>query len=160
MRKNSVPTKSISHHVPKIFRFLLAYLAHLDCLHTGTFHFSGVLPLDKRTAGFACYNFPGCWSNSYFDYNTFSHCRWYSIPTPANMFLSIPRMAPCWLYMVMFFLLQLTELSLQLSTKISTIKNFQISYTIYNTKIAQRLLHSVLLHRRHLYRASNPFPTL
>ena len=94
MRKNSVPTKSISHHVPKIFRFLLAYLAHLDCLHTGTFHFSGVLPLDKRTAGFACYNFPGCWSNSYFDYNTFSHCRWYSIPTSATDVLIDPPDGP------------------------------------------------------------------
>ena len=38
---------------------------------------------------------------------------------------------PRWLYVVMLFLLQLTQLSLQLSTKISTIKNFQISY-IYN----------------------------
>ena len=75
------------------------------------------------------------------------------------MLLSIPGMAPRWLYMVMLFFLQLTQLSLQLSTKISTIKNFQISY-IYTAKIAQRLLHSVLLHRRHLYRASNTFPTL
>ena len=31
------------------------------------------------------------------------------------MFLSIPRMAPRWLYMVMLFLLQLTQLSSQLS---------------------------------------------
>ena len=101
-------------------------------------------------------------SYSHFDYNTFSHCRWYSIPTSANMFLSIPQMSPRWLYMVMLFLLQLTQLSSQISTKISTIKNFQISYSyiIYTTKIAQRLLHSVLLHRRHLYRASNTFPTL
>ena len=67
-------------------------------------------------------------SNSHFDYNTFSHCRWYSIPTSANMFLSIP---PRWLSMVMLSLLQLTQLSSQLSTKISAIKNFQISY-IYN----------------------------
>ena len=67
-------------------------------------------------------------SNSHFDYNTFSHCRWYSIPTSANMFLSIPAR---WLSMVMLSLLQLTQLSSQLSTKISTIKNFQISY-IYN----------------------------
>ena len=53
------------------------------------------------------------------------------------MLLSIPRMAPRWLYMVMlFFLLQLTQLPSQLSTKISaTIKNSQISY-IYTTKIA------------------------
>ena len=64
-------------------------------------------------------------SNSHFDYNTFSHCRWYSIPTSANMFLSIP---PRWLSMVMLSLLQLTQLSSQLTTKISTIKNFQISY--------------------------------
>ena len=47
------------------------------------------------------------------------------------MLLSISRMSPRWLYMVMFFLLQLTQLSSQLSTKISTIKNFQISY-MYN----------------------------
>ena len=67
-------------------------------------------------------------SNSHFDYNTFSHCRWYSIPTSANMFLSIP---PRWLSMVMLSLLQLTQLSSQLSTKKSTIKNFLISY-IYN----------------------------
>ena len=47
------------------------------------------------------------------------------------MLLSIPRMAPRWLYMVMLFLLQLTQLSSQLSTKISTTNNFQINY-IYN----------------------------
>ena len=52
MRKNSVPIKSISHHVPEIFRFLLAYLAHLDCLLD---NFYGVLPLDKSTASFTCY---------------------------------------------------------------------------------------------------------
>ena len=63
-----------------------------------------------------CYYYlTGCRSNSHFDYNTFSHCRWYSIPTSANMFLSIPRMAPRWLYMVMLFLLQLTQLSSQIS---------------------------------------------
>ena len=44
------------------------------------------------------------------------------------MLLSIPQMAPRWLYMTMLFLLQLTQLSSQLSTKISTIKNFQINY--------------------------------
>ena len=37
------------------------------------------------------------------------------------------RMAPRWLYMVMVFLSLLTQLSSQLSKKISTIKNFQIS---------------------------------
>ena len=62
----------------------------LDCLHTGTFHFSGVLPLDKRTAGSACmgivlkgvqqkryyyYYLTGYRANSHFNYNTFSHCR-------------------------------------------------------------------------------------
>ena len=102
-----------------------------------------------------CYYYlAGCRSNSHsVDYNTFSHCRWYSIPTSANMFLSIPRMAPRWLYMVTLFLLELTQLSSQLSTKICTIKYFQSA--IYTMKIAQRLLYSVLLHRRHLYRASN-----
>ena len=44
------------------------------------------------------------------------------------------------------------------STKISTIKNFKSA--IYTMKIAQRLLLSVLLHHRHLYRASNTFPIL
>ena len=68
-----------------------------------------------------CYYYlTGCLSNSHFDYNTFSHRRLYSIPTSGNMFLSIP---PRWLYMVMLFFLQLT----QLLTKISTIKHFQIS---------------------------------
>ena len=46
----------------------------------------------------------------YFDYNTFSRCRWYSVPTLVNMLLSIPRMGPRWLYMVILFLLQLTQL--------------------------------------------------
>ena len=43
-----------------------------------------------------------------------------------------------WLYMIMLFLLQLTQLSSQLSTKISTIKYFQINY-IY----IQRKSHNV-----------------
>ena len=51
------------------------------------------------------------------------------------MFLSIPLR---WLYMVMLFLLQLTQLSSQLSTKISTIKKFQI-YQLY----IQRKSHNV-----------------
>ena len=55
-------------------------------------------------------------------------------------------MAPRWLYMVMLFLLQLTQLSSQLSTKYLQSKISKSA--IYTTKIAQRLLHSVLLHRR------------
>ena len=47
------------------------------------------------------------------------------------------RMASRWLYMVMLFLLQLTQLSSQLSTKISTIKNFQSAICI------QRKSHNV-----------------
>ena len=58
------------------------------------------------------------------------------------------------LYMVMFFLLPLTQLTSQLSTKISTNKISKSA--IYTTKMAQRLLVSVLLHRQHLYRASTP----
>ena len=52
-------------------------------------------------------------------------------------------------YVVMLFFLQLTRLSSQLSTKISTIKNFQISYTLYIQRKShtERLLHLVLLHR-------------
>ena len=88
------------------------------------------LPADCRSF-IIFYYLTGCRSNSHFDYNAFSNCRSYSIPTSANMLLSIPRMALRWLYIVMLFLLQLTQLSSQLSTKISTIKNLQISY-IYN----------------------------
>ena len=69
------------------------------------------LPADCRSF-IIFYYLTGCRSNSHFDYNAFSQCR-------------------DWLYMVMLFLLQLTQLSSQLSTKISTIKNLQISY-IYN----------------------------
>ena len=76
------------------------------------------------------YYLTGCLSNCHFDYNTSHTVVDIQFP-PVNMLLSIPQMAPRWLYMVMFFLLQLTQLSSQLSTKISTIKNFQISY-IYN----------------------------
>ena len=54
--------------------------------------------------------------------------------SPLKMFLSIP---PRWLYMVMLFLLQLTQLSSQLSTKISTIKEFP------NQLYIQRKSHSV-----------------
>ena len=48
------------------------------------------------------------------------------------MFLSIPWVAPRWLYMVMLFLLQLTQLSSQLST-ITIVKN------IYNQKFPNQL---------------------
>ena len=58
------------------------------------------------------------------------------------MSLSIPRMAPRWYCQQKY-----------LQSKIS-------KSAIYTTKIAQRLLHSVLLHRQHLYRASNTFRTL
>ena len=74
------------------------------------------------------------------------------------MLLSIPRMAPRWLHMVMHFLLQLIQLSSQLSTKISQSKISKSA--IYTTKSAQRLLHSVMLRREHLYLASNTFRPL
>ena len=35
------------------------------------------------------YYLTGRQSSSHFDYNTFSHCRLYSIPTSGNIFLSI-----------------------------------------------------------------------
>ena len=67
------------------------------------------------------------------------------IPTSANMFLSIARMSLRWLYMVMLFLLQLhcnsTFVTIViLSTKISTIKNFQISY-IFNENCTFAILN-------------------
>ena len=77
-----------------------------------------------------CYHLT-CWrSNGHFDYNTSSHCRWYSILTSANMFLSIPRMALRWLYMVMLFLLQLTQLSSHLSF---------VNKNIYDKKFTNQL---------------------
>ena len=72
-----------------------------------------------------------------------------------DMFASIPLR---WLYMVMLFLLQLIQLFLNYQQKYLQ-SNISKS-AIYTTKIAQRLLHSVLLHRRQLYRASNTFPIL
>ena len=82
------------------------------------------------------YYLTGSRSNSHFDYNTFSHCRWYSIPTSANMFLSTPH-PPRWLYMAMLFLLQLTQLPSQLSTK--NIHNKKFPNQLY----IQRKSHNV-----------------
>ena len=103
-----------------------------------------------------CYYYlTGCRSNSHFDYNTFSHSRLYSIPTSGNMFLS---MRPRWLYIVMLFLLQIIQRFFNYQQKYLQ-SNISKS-AIYTTKIAQCLLHSVLLHRPQLYRASNTFPIL
>ena len=71
------------------------------------------------------------------------------------MFLSIP---PRLLYVAMLLLLQLTQLFLNYQQKYLQ-SNISKS-VIYTTKIAQRLLHSVFLHRRQCYRASNTFPIL
>ena len=73
------------------------------------------------------YYLTSCLSNSHFDYKL-SHTV-VDIQFPCLQICCYR--SPRWLYMVMLFLLQLTQLSPQLSTKISTIKNFQISY-IYN----------------------------
>ena len=102
-----------------------------------------------------CYYYlTGCRSNTHFDYNTFSHFRRYSIPTSANMFLSIP---PRWLYMVMLFLLQRTQLSSQLSRKISIIKNFEsqlyihVQWKSHNISYFYNIIHFRLSSGRHMH---------
>ena len=75
--------------------------------------------------------------------------------SPLKMFLSIP---PRWLYMVMLFLLQLTQLFLSIINK--NIYNKKFPNQLYIQRKSHNVCYIVLLHRRQLYRASNSFPIL
>ena len=104
-----------------------------------------------------CYNHSGCRSNGHFDYHILAHCRWYSIPTSANMFLSIPRMALRWLYMVMLFLLQQTQLSSQLSFVNKNIYNQTFPNQLYFQRKSHKVCYIQSCYIAELYRASNNF---